>query len=263
LTSLSGAELKNYFNKELKENDVTTLTAAIWTTRTPIISKQYLTRLTEPLRGLSGTNILLSIEDIGFLNYENLNILNALRLFSVTLTWNYKNALAGGAYTDEGISKFGFYVLDYLRDKKITVDTAHLSANSFYDFVKVNTRPILNSHTCFSKINKHCRNVDEEQIKIIKQSGGFIGLSLVPQFLTDEKNCTVKDLFRHIDYFAQNFGIDNIGIGSDFYGSDCVEGLGDYYGFESLGSELSSNGYKEDDIDKIFYKNYCNFVDRI
>jgi membrane dipeptidase len=206
---------------------------------------------------------LLSIEDIGFLNRKNISILDVLRLFSVTLTWNYKNALAGGAHTNEGISKFGFYILDCLRDRRIVVDTAHLSAESFYDFVKVNTLPILNSHTCFSKINKNCRNVDEKQIKIIKQSGGFIGLSLVPQFLTDKKICTVKEVFRHIDYFAQNFGVDNIGIGSDFYGSDRVEEMGDYYGFKSLGEEMSSNGYNEEDINKIFYKNYCSFVDSI
>ena len=57
------------------------------------------------------------------------------------------------------------------------------------------------------------------QLKMIVESGGIVGLCLVSEFLNGTKRSSVKDVVSHIDYFACKFGIDNLAIGTDFYGT--------------------------------------------
>ena len=54
---------------------------------------------------------------------------------------------------------------------------------------------------------------------MIIDSGGLVGLCLVSKFLNGTKKSGIDDIVRHIDYFACKFGVDNLALGTDFFGT--------------------------------------------
>ena len=64
------------------------------------------------------------------------------------------------------------------------------------------------------------------------------------------------------DYYCQKFPIDNLCLGTDFFGTDFLpDGIHENYAsLEILREELEKRGYKEKDVEKIFYKNLSDFL---
>lgn len=165
----------------------------------------------------------LHIEDAWFLTPDNIQQLIALKPHSVGLTWNATNCLAGGSESHQGITAWGYQAIKQLEFAGIQIDTAHLNRRSFWQFVRVTSRPLICTHTAFARVHRHQRNLTHRQIQTIVNSGGMIGLALVPKFLTKNTlSCTVYDLIKHITYFKRHFPLTNLNWGTDFYGTDLL-----------------------------------------
>ena len=172
----------------------------------------------------------LHVEDAWFLNAANVKAFIALQPHSVGLTWNDANNLAGGAHSRQGITPLGHQIIQQLEDAGIQIDTAHLNRRSFWQFARITTRPIICTHTAINAVHRHPRNLTNRQIRAIIKSGGYIGLALVPKFLTNTTtSCGIYDLIKHIDYFKKHFDATALHWGTDFYGTDQLPtGIGDY-----------------------------------
>ena len=202
---------------------------------------------------------IFSFENIGFV--KKINPLLSFAPFSCSLTWNSDNKFAGGAFGFSGLTNKGYDLIKVLDDNNIIIDTAHLNRRSFWDVVKILKRPIFNSHTCISAFKEHRRNLDIEQVKIIFETKGFLGITFVQEFYSNKKRTSYIDIFYMIDAIVQSFGCDSIGFGSDFYGTNNLPTkLKNYYDFVNLFKCFKKFGYKDSDIEKIFYKNFINFV---
>ncbi len=163
----------------------------------------------------------LHVEDAWFLTAENIDDLIALHPHSVGLTWNAANNLAGGAHSRGGITPLGYQIIKRLESAGIQIDTAHLNRHSFWQFARITTRPLICTHTALHAVHHHPRNLNDRQIRAIIQSGGYIGLALVPKFLTNTTtSCGVYDLVKHILYFKKHFGSTALRWGTDFYGTE-------------------------------------------
>ena len=206
---------------------------------------------------------LIAFEDVGYYDFD-IDKLTAFNPIYVGITWNGENRFGFGCKYSEGLKPEGKRLIKLLNERNIAVDTAHISKGGFKDIID-NAKIVVNSHTCFSGVYEHKRNIDDYQIKEIVERGGVIGVTFVGYFMTGDKRCKISDLIRQIDYFCQKFGADNLAIGSDFYGTDFLpEGLEAYEGYGKVKEYLSVNlGYKNDDIDKILYKNLADFTKRI
>ena len=206
---------------------------------------------------------LIAFEDVGYDDFD-IEKLTAFNPIYVGITWNGENRFGFGCKYSEGLKPEGKRLIKLLNERNIAVDTAHISKGGFKDIID-NAKIVVNSHTCFSGVYEHKRNIDDYQIKEIVERGGVIGVTFVGYFMTGDKRCKISDLIRQIDYFCQKFGADNLAIGSDFYGTDFLpEGLEAYEGYGKVKEYLSVNlGYKNDDIDKILYKNLADFTKRI
>ena len=206
---------------------------------------------------------LIAFEDVGYDDFD-IDKLSAFNPIYVGLTWNGENRFGFGCNYSDGLKPEGKRLISLLNERNIAVDTAHISKGGFKDIID-NAKIVVNSHTCFSGVYEHKRNIDDYQIKEIVERGGIIGVTFVGYFMTGNKKCELSDLIRQIDYFCQKFGADNLAIGSDFYGTDFLpDGLGDYEGYDKVKRYLSVIlGYKNDDIDKILYKNLAIFTKQI
>ena len=203
----------------------------------------------------SGGKLLFAVEDLHFFRQETEAELLRFSPVYCGLTWNYDNALAGGALGESGITDLGKYAVDFLNRNGIVVDTAHLNAKSFFD-VSERAERIINSHTFISDLHPHPRNISFCQAAKIVSSGGLVGLTPVNAFTGGGFDSYI----RGIDGFLQRFGDGNLCVGTDFNGSDDFpENLTDYGGFVDVRENLEKLGYSENTIEKIFYKNAVDY----
>lgn len=178
----------------------------------------------------------------------------------LTLTWNGENLIAGGSKTDKGLTDFGKNVIDVMNKLKIGCDLSHLNEKSFYAALERAEYPLA-THSNSREICNHPRNLTTEQIKLLCQKGGVIGLCFYPCFL----GCgdVFEQLYRNIFLLCDKGYENNIAIGSDFDGAemdkklDRIDKLPDFYRF------LQSKGLKEELLSKIFYKNAENFIAKL
>lgn len=190
-----------------------------------------------------------------------LRMLYRLGVRLLTLTWNQRNQIADGvgeSQTGSGLTEFGFKVIDEMNKLGMLIDVSHLSETCFWEVIKRSKSPIVASHSNCYALCPHLRNLKDEQIKAIAEKGGIIGITFVPDFLTNEKReTTIKDVTEHIDYLVKRVGVDYVGLGSDFDGTKVLPlGLEGVDKITNITKELLKQGYKVEDIKKILGENW-------
>ncbi len=116
----------------------------------------------------------------------------------LTLTWNGTCEFGDGAMVThpKGLTKFGRKAIPKLEQQRIVVDISHASEPLFYDAAEIASKPLVASHSNARAVCNHPRNLTNEQVQIIKQSGGLIG-----SFLKEDGIATVDDLIAHAEHF--------------------------------------------------------------
>jgi membrane dipeptidase len=138
-----------------------------------------------------------------------------VRIFQ--LTYNKRNLAGDGCLEPDkgGLSRFGWEVVQRLNENRAIVDLAHANSVTTFEAISASKRPIAITHTGCSGINPNPRNKTDEELKAVADSGGYIGIYMVPAFLSREDNVTSNNLIEHIEHAVNVCGEDSIGIGSD------------------------------------------------
>ena len=235
---------------------VETMLVSVWTTemQNPLEQIQAARQIIDSTS--TNVKLLLHIEDAWFINKQNIGDVLKLRPFSVGLTWNAQNALAGGAHSGGAVTPTGRVIIKKLAANGVYIDLAHLNQKSFFQVAELlGGQKLLCTHTCFDEIWPHPRNLRRRQIQTIVESGGLVGLTLVNDFLGD------YDVLTHIKYFLENFGEDNLCIGTDFFGTkNLPKDLRKYKGFARFKKLLLAEGLSEEAVGKIFVRNVEKFL---
>lgn len=187
---------------------------------------------------------------------DNVDYLSEKGIKMLTLTWNGENELASGAMCDGGgLKSFGREVITKMEKKGIFIDVSHLNEKSFYDVVSFAKTPLIASHSnCFSLV-PHKRNLKDEQIKLIIESGGLIGLCFHAPFLVTDGTGSFEMLYRNIYRILSMGGENSVCFGSDFDGGtpeDCLDSL---HKVKNLYAYLKGRGLGEPLLEKIFFTN--------
>jgi membrane dipeptidase len=188
---------------------------------------------------------------------ERLRTLFRLGVSSVGLTWNYANAVADGILEERGagLSSFGKQVVMENNDHFIWTDVSHLSEKGFWEVLDIG-RYVIASHSNCKKVCPNKRNLTTEQIKALIEKDAAIGVTFVPQFLSNNPESNISDVIRHIDYICSLGGIDHIGFGSDFDGiTKTVRGLSRYEDYSSLVNTLLKY-YSKKEVEGFIYGNF-------
>ena len=189
-----------------------------------------------------------------------------------SLTWNEVNKYAAGLSGDtEGLTDLGKDVLQEMEKLGMVIDLAHASPRTFQEIYDYTKGPLIISHGNTKALCDHRRNYTDEQLQLIKDRNGVIGICGIGPFIALEKEeWTVKNMARHIDYAVNLIGIDHVGIGLDicYYlgdevDSNKVEGLLQIGDAPNIFKELEEMGYSEEDIAKIKYKNFFRVIKEV
>ena len=164
---------------------------------------------------------------------EELDRLAGLRLGM--LTWNEENRFAAGAAQDpeKGLTDLGRRMVRRMEDRGILVDMSHLNDGGFWEVLKLAHGPVVASHSNCRALCDVPRNLTDEQLRAIRDSGGVVGVNVHHKFVhRDPERQTAETLALHAAHMAEVMGVEHVACGFDFCefmgpGNDAARGLED------------------------------------
>jgi len=179
----------------------------------------------------------------------------------ITLTWNYENELGFSHMQGGHLKPFGKEAVEYMHELGIRPDVSHLSDEGFWDTLDVSRGrgPVVASHSCARALCPHTRNLTDEMLKALGNSGGLVGVNFNAPFLHEVKRgepeyCTVDEVVRHLLRLIDRAGIESVGWGSDFDGIDSTLEWKDFSGMPVLADRLGK-AIGADALDKVCFGN--------
>ncbi len=211
--------------------------------------------------------LLFMVENADPLLEYPLEMLLNLGVRVVGLTHAGANRLAdgNGVAAPGGLRPLGRTLLSRLDAAGMAVDVAHLARPALTELPEAFAGPLCSTHTGFAECYDIPRNITAETIRLIISRGGVTGLALAPEMLAPPgETADLELVYRHVDWYAQRFGVESLGLGSDFGGfPGGVAGLEDASRFPRLAERLLRAGYAEVDVAAIFGGNWLRFHARL
>lgn len=205
---------------------------------------------------------------------SNLDAWHEKGLRSVGLVWARANAFAEGvplrfpASPDigPGLTPAGKELVRQCRRLGILVDVSHLNYRGFLDVAKEYAGPVVATHSCAHAICPAARNLTDDQLRIIRDTGGIAGVSLnLPDLNPDGSESTGAALgliARHMEHIAVIAGVEHVGIGSDFDGCPMPEQVPDAAALPRIAEALRERGWKDSGIRRVFRDNWMRVLEQ-
>jgi len=187
-----------------------------------------------------------------------------------------------------GLTDFGRQVVALMNDLGMMIDLSHASADTMRQAIEASRAPVACTHSGAAALLDYPRNVPDDVLEMIRDSGGMVMATFVPWFVsarvmehragrlgwqarltemhpdnTERRErelaawdtdhpaplATLGEVADHIDHLCAVMGAEHVGIGSDFDGIDEVpEGLEDVSKFPDLFVELARRGYSDEQL---------------
>lgn len=212
---------------------------------------------------------------------DNLAVLRQYARLGVrymTLTWNNTNEFADAAVGEcrwHGINDRGREIIHEMNRIGMIVDLSHVSADTMRDALDVTEQPVMFSHSSCFAVNPHPRNVPDDVLERVSDNDGVVMITSVPVFVSDTRRrwhdqgeqgetpeVTVRMVADHVEHARDVAGIDHIGVGGDFDGTDVMpSGLSNVGEYQNLFDELHSRGWNEDELNKLGWRNVLRVLE--
>lgn len=179
------------------------------------------------------------------------------------LTWNGENALATGAGGDpySGLTELGRRAVRRMEGLRMLVDVSHLNDGGFGDVLKTVHGPVIASHSNCRALCDVRRNLTDDQLRAIRDTGGIVGLNVHHAFVhADRKRQTAEMLARHAAHMAEVMGMEHVACGFDFCeyfgpGNEGADGLENCSQIRNLFYWLEKLGMNEQERNMIAREN--------
>jgi membrane dipeptidase len=114
----------------------------------------------------------------------------ALGVRVLGITHALRNYAADGAFFTPtrtgvvgGLSDFGAELVDRAQAMGMLLDVSHLNDPGVWDVIRFSRAPIIASHSNCRALTDHPRNLTDEQIKAVADSGGVIGINSIRRYV--------------------------------------------------------------------------------
>ncbi len=171
---------------------------------------------------------------------------------------------------DQGLTPQGRDYVRRLDDKKIFVDLAHISKRGFWDALDAHDKshPVMVTHTGVEGVFPHWRNLDDDQIKAVADTGGTVGIMLQSSFLTAPSRfdpglfqCSAAQVVGHIKHVRDLVGADHVSIGTDFDGMiSPPKDLASVLEFPRFTQLMLDEGFSPEEVSKVLGGSFLRTV---
>lgn len=169
-------------------------------------------------------------------------------------------AMGLGQRSGQGLTPFGREVVEACADLGVVVDLAHLNRAGFDEVIAATTQPVMVSHTGVAGVKAHWRNIDDDQVRAVADTGGVVGIIFSPRYVGGDLEAVVD----HLLHVVKVAGADAVALGSDWDGMiRPARGLEDPSGLPRLTEALLRRGVDADTVTKLLGANVLRVLDAV
>ena len=163
-------------------------------------------------------------------------------------------AMGWGRNQTHGLTSFGRDIVTRCNELGVVLDLAHINKPGFMEAAAQSRHPVVVSHTGVVGAKKHRRNIDDDQIRAVADTGGAVGVIFAINFVGFRGG--VDAVVNHLIHCVNVGGEDCPALGSDFDGMIVpVRGLGDVSALPRLTDALLRRGLSPRVVKKILGEN--------
>lgn len=187
----------------------------------------------------------------------------------MTLTHNGHNALADAAVAPlepagrhGGLSAVGREMIAVMNKTGVLIDVSHAAKTTMMQASELSETPVFASHSCIRTLCDHARNLDDEQLHRLKETGGLVQITAMPPFLRKGGGGDMKDLMAHVRYAVERLGVEHVGLSSDFDGGGGIEGWRDASQTRAVTQALEAEGFDPSEIAALWGGNMLRLLEQ-
>lgn len=157
---------------------------------------------------------------------ERLELFHTLGVRVIQLAYNSQNLVGSGCYEsrDSGLSDFGHEVVAEMNRLGMVVDLSHVGRQTSHDAILASTVPVVFSHVGATSLKDHPRNKTDDEMRLVAERGGLVGMTPFPWFLPGAGDATLDDFTATMEHVVDVVGEDHMAVGTDF-----IDGHGDEF----------------------------------
>lgn len=167
--------------------------------------------------------------------------------------------------TGGGLTVDGRALVGRCKELGIIVDCSHITVAGFWDVAEAGV-PLVATHSNACAISPSARNLTDDQLRAIGESGGMVGLNFGTMFLNPDGSARGEDALdhavAHLDHMIALAGEEHVGFGSDFDGAPMPADLQSAAALPNLIRRLQEAQYGALLTRRLASDNWFDFLER-
>uniref|UniRef100_UPI0037E89C3A dipeptidase 1 n=1 Tax=Semicossyphus pulcher TaxID=241346 RepID=UPI0037E89C3A len=148
-----------------------------------------------------------------------------------------------------GLSPFGKQLVVEMNRLGMLIDLAHVTVAVMNQVLNMSKAPVIFSHSSAYTVCPHKRNVPDDVLRRVNQTGGIVMINFYNDYVTCSKTAKLSDVADHFDHIKRVGGADIIGFGGDYDGvTRLPEGLEDVSKVPKLVAELLRRNWTDAEV---------------